>query len=477
MRFRCAKTGRPLVAVSVLLSFFLAPAAFAAGLKAGVAKIVITPKTPLKLTAGKLDDGTMLEMDGVDHDIHARALVLDDGVKKLVIITHDLSSAGIITPILRKRCRDELGLEPSQVIIVSTHNHQAPMPRWEANFPYLRETGHAIFEMVKRAIAGEKGPVKVEFGFGPGYWLRSAGNAPVDYEIQVLRVSYGNTPLAILFNQPAHPLMNSRTKIGVGHPGYAMDEIERALPGAQAMYGDACGGNQFPIPPDGRSKMYEQNDQPRQLGIILAKAVLQILKTRMIEVTGPLSTSLEILPLPLSKPISYEEVKKLAGDMPRDIGYDHDKHRGTNWLRALLRYYEQDIPFPAKTTDMFLHEQGYFVRKFDEPREYPNQIEQVIVARIGLLPLVALQGEVVAPIGARIKDNFRTRMPIMLFAYMGEQEVYIPTRELVRLDDYQSRVIRIQYASPVGWAPEVEDETVSQVTRMVSSIMGIAPKP
>ena len=465
-----------LITAFVFISSFLIPSSFAAELKAGIAKTLITPRTNLKLTAGKLNDGTMLDMDGVDHDIYARALVLDDGAKKLVIITHDLSSAGIVTPILRKKCKDELGIDQSQLIIISTHNHQAPMPRWEANFPYLRETGNKMFEIVKLAIAHEEGPIKVEFGFGPGYWVRSTGNAPVDYEIQVLKVSHKKKPMAVLINQPAHPYMNSRTKIGVGHPGYAVDEIERLIPGVQAMYGDGCGGNQSAIPPDGKSANYDKNDQPRQLGIILANTVMNIMKTKMIDVTGPIATSMGILPLPLDKPYTYEEAKRLGADMPRNIGYDHDKYRGTNWLRALIRYYEQDIPFPTKTTHMYLHEQGYFARELDDNKEYPNQIEQVIVARIGPMPLVALQGEVCAPIGARIKDNFRTKMPIMLFAYMGEQEVYIPTRELVRQDAYQSQVIRTQYASPVGWAPEVEDEMVSCVTRMVNSIMGMAPK-
>lgn len=194
MSVRFAKAGRTLITGSALFFFFLIPVSFAAMLKAGVAKIVITPPTPLKLTAGKLDDGTMLDMDGVDHDIYARALVLDDGAKKLVIITHDLSSGGIVTPILRKRCKDELGIDPSQLIIVSTHSHQAPMPRWKANFAYLRETGARMFAAVKQAVATERGPAQVEFGFGPGYWLRSSGNAPVDYEIQVLKVSYKGKP-------------------------------------------------------------------------------------------------------------------------------------------------------------------------------------------------------------------------------------------------------------------------------------------
>jgi len=54
---------------------------------------------------------------------------------------------------------------------------------------------------------------------------------------------------------------------------------------------------------------------------------------------------------------------------------------------------------------------------------------------------------------------------------MGEHNLYIPTRELVRLKAYQGIVIQIQYASPVGWAPEVEDEMVNGVIRMVRSIL------
>ena len=59
----------------------------------------------------------------------------------------------------------------------------------------------------------------------------------------------------------------------------------------------------------------------------------------------------------------------------------------------------------------------------------------------------------------------------MVFGYMGEHNLYIPTRELVRLNAYQAQVIQIQYASPVGWAPEVEDEMVGHVVRMVQTIL------
>ena len=51
----------------------------------------------------------------------------------------------------------------------------------------------------------------------------------------------------------------------------------------------------------------------------------------------------------------------------------------------------------------------------------------------------------------RIKDALRRKTPMFVTSYMGEHNLYIPTREIVRLDAYQAQVIRIQYASPVGW--------------------------
>jgi len=62
-------------------------------------------------------------------------------------------------------------------------------------------------------------------------------------------------------------------------------------------------------------------------------------------------------------------------------------------------------------------------------------------------------------------------MPIMVFAYMGEHNLYIPTREIVRQNLYQAQTIQIQYGSPVGWAPEVGDEMVNAVIEMTKSIM------
>jgi len=176
---------------------------------------------------------------------------------------------------------------------------------------------------------------------------------------------------------------------------------------------------------------------------------------------------------------------ELAKKFPADVGFVHypdpNGNRETNWVRMLLYWYEKGLPFPTTTADMVCTDDTFLIHNTDKemlarydysiPDEFTCHYEEVIVAKIGPMPFVAMQGEVCAPIGARIKDAFRRDMPIMVFGYMGEHNLYIPTRELVRQQAYQGIVIQIQYASPVGWAPEVEDEMVDGVIRVVNSVI------
>jgi hypothetical protein len=215
----------------------------------------------------------------------------------------------------------------------------------------------------------------------------------------------------------------------------------------------------------------------------LAKATLKIVRGELTDVTGPITSSYEVISLPLAPPMPEADARKLAKNLPMDVGfvpYPH-KDRSTNWIRMLIRYYDEGLVFPTKTTDMVCTDDTYLVRKDDDrfvdryddsiDDTYPCVYEETIVAKIGSMPFVAMQGEVCAPIGARIKDAFRADGPIFVTAYMGEHNLYIPTRELVRQDAYQAQVIHIQYACPVGWDPSVEDEMVANVVRMVESAL------
>ena len=480
-----------LVAVCLLLSvmMFVPLTAGAAEMKAGVAKAVITNTEPLVMVNGDVSEGTL-------RDIYARALVLNDGSNRLIIITYDLNCLDHATPFLRKRVRDELGIEPSHLILLATHNHNAPIQINPDNFEYGKWLAGRMFDLIREAIANERGPVKVLFGHGYGYFIASVGNAPTDYEIQVLKVVHDGQPIALFFNHGTHPMQASGKKVGAGHPGYAMDEIEEAMPGVQAMYAASGAGNQFPgnllelrqLAAEARKKGPEHyrellEKRCKAIGHELADAVLKIAEGEFQDVTGPISSKMEVLSLPLAPPISREEALKKVKKVHEDVGfvsYPHP-HRSTNWVRMLLRYYDKNLPFPTETTEMVCSDDTYLIHKSDKEslkkyeysihNEFPCVYEEVIVAKIGPMPFVAMQGEICAPIVMRVKDAFRRDVPIMVGGYMGEHNLYIPTREIVRLGAYQAQVIQIQYASPVGWAPEVEDEMVSGVVKMVRSTL------
>ena len=478
-----------LIVVLPRTAFAQEPQTTFAQMSAGVAKGVITNSEPRVMVNGRVSEGTA-------EDIYARALVLNDGTNRLIIVTYDLNCLDVATPILRQRVRDELGIDPSRLILLATHNHNAPIQINPDNFDYGEWLAERMLELIEEAIANERGPVNVLFGGGHGYFITTRGDAPADYEIQLLKVMQGDQPVALLFNHGTHPAQASRSKIDAGHPGFAMDEIEAAIPGVQAMYADASGGNQYAVRPadydqratEARAAGPEALDAvmeevARSLGHELATAVLEIADAELQDVTGPITSTMEVLSLPLAPPISREAALQLAEDFPPDVGfvaYPH-RYRSTNWVRMLLRYYELGLPFPQTTTEMISTDDTYLIHRNDTELldrydysihdEFPSVYNEVIVARIGPMPLVAMQGEVTAPIGARIKDTFRRDMPIMVFGYMGEHNLYIPTRELVRRDAYQSQVIQIQYASPVGWSPEVEDEMINGVIEVVRSIL------
>lgn len=435
-------------------------------MRAGVAKGIITPENWKELTTVM-----GVKPSRKDHDLFARVLVLNDGESRLAIVTYDLNCLDVATPILRKRCRDELHIPPSHLILMGTHNHSAPIQIVPDNFAYGRWLADRIFGLISEAIASEKGPVRVQFGRGTGDFIRTVGNAPADYDIHLLQVTSDGKPIALLFNHPTHPLQSAQEQIDTGHPGYAVDYLEEKLPGSLVLYADACGGNQFP---DRGIIMYGTHDQVKTLGRELGEATYQATLGPLTDVTGKIESTLEILSLPLAPPLSLEQAKKLAAEKkaPLDIGFVPYPHpdRGTNWIRSLIEHHEQRIPFPKRTTDRVCTDDGFLVRDIGDNREFPCTYEEVIVTTIGPLCFVAMQGEVCAPIGMRIKDPFRRQMPLFVGAYMGEHNLYIPTRELVRMDAYQAQVIRTQYASPVGWAPEVEDEMVNGVIKVITKM-------
>ncbi len=119
---------------------------------AGTAKGVITNAESLVMVNGRMSEGTK-------EDLHARVLVLNDGSSRLVFVTYDLNCLDVATPILRQRVRRELDIDSSHLILLATHNHNAPIQINPDNFAYGRGLADQMFGLIEEAIADEQGPV------------------------------------------------------------------------------------------------------------------------------------------------------------------------------------------------------------------------------------------------------------------------------------------------------------------------------
>jgi hypothetical protein len=439
-------------------------------LKAGAAKIDITPDRPRLCASGDKPDPPVAYAR-----LHSRCLSLFDGTRRMVIVNYDFNCLDVATPILRERVERELGIPPAYLVLLATHNHQGPIQIAADNFDYGRELAEKIFGAIRKAIANEDGPAELLFGNGYGYFTRAQLSHPPDYEMQLLKVMRGGRVAALLFNHPTHPQLGPRKMYGASHPGFAMQELEAKFPGAVAIYADACGGNQYTLAPEGTT---DPLAACRARGQELAQAALAIANGKLEDVTGSIESRLTLVDLPLAEPIPYKQALELAGDVPLDIGFKAfpDPRRDTNWIRALIRHYREGIPFPKRISEYICTDEEFLVRQLDTPRKYPCRFVEVLGARIGRLTFLAIQGEPLAQIGIRIKEVLRQRGPAMLFGYFAEHNLYIPTRENVRLDLYQSQALRVQYTCPVGWSLDVEEEMIKGALAAAGATPWIDPR-
>ena len=439
-------------------------------LSAGTARAVITPEPGRMMAAG----GRFAT--GLGRDLHARVLVLDDGEASLVFVTYDINCLDVATPLLRAQVQAELGIPPSRLVLLATHNHQAPIQIATTNFDYGRWLAERLFHLIQEAVAAKSAPARLEFGWGHCYGLYSRWeSAPVDYEVQVLKVSVQEKTVAILFNQPASPERSGNQDLyHTGHPGYALDAVEASVPGAVALYGMACGGDQTFIERDDLAG----TDAAAELrGNELAREVLAVASGSLEDVTGPLDAHLDLVDLPLAPPLPYHEALGLAKEVPLDIGFatvpEQRSERQNNWIRALLRHYREGIPFPTKTSELVCLDEGRLVLNREAPPSpFPCRFVEVLHGRLGRLRLVAIQGEPVTSLGMRIKDKIRQTEPVLLFGYFAEHNLYIPTREMIRQEIYAARVLQDQYGCPVGWDPGVGDAFVEKVLELVENDRG-----
>lgn len=223
-------------------------AAVATGLKAGAARVDITPD------ASALPQGFL----GVHDPIYARAIVVDNGRTRAAMVTVDAGAIGEDTwNAVADRAQRELGIPRDQLILTATHSHS--VPRGAA--PGYSDR---VFEAVAQA-ASRLQPAQMAYGEGVSYinvnrnlidrethrwWEGPNYDGPSDKTVAVVRFATPDgKPIAVFYNYAVHAVINGQLDMVSGDiPGAASRYIEESLgDDAVAVWSTGAAGDQNPV--------------------------------------------------------------------------------------------------------------------------------------------------------------------------------------------------------------------------------------
>lgn len=440
---------------SISLLLTMAACAAGAGFRAGVARIEITPESPIWLSGYASRNKPS---EGVAQKLWAKAIALEDGRgSRLVVVTTDLIGLPrALTDLVGARVAKNYQLERARLLLNASHTHTGPVVHPNLALMYdlppeqdqrvrdyaLRLTD-ALVQVVGAAIADLK-PARIEYGTGEARFavnrreptpagIRIGVNpkGPVDHSVPVFRISdMQGTLRALLFGYACHntTLTGEHYFISGDYAGYAQGEIEEARPGVTALFLQLCGGDQNPHPRS-HYKYVEAH------GGALAAEVLRVAEGKLSPVRGRLRAAMQWLDLPLS-PHSRDDFEKMQADK--------DVFRA-RLARAMLKAYEQRRP--VRTVP-------YSVQAFRLGNE---------------VAIVALGGETVVDYALKTKAAY-PKMRLVVAGYSNDVACYIPTARILSEGGYEAVTSMVYYGMPAPFLPEVEDRihaSIRQVLRRV----------
>jgi hypothetical protein len=427
--------------------------------KAGFGKVSITPTRPMWMSGYA---ARTAPSDGKETELWAKAAVLQaaDG-RKLVLVTLDLVGIDRDTATtITRRLQTEYALPRETIALSVSHTHCGPVVGKNLRSMYflddtqaarVDEYTEALPGLVLKAVAEANAalePVSLSWGTGTAGFavnrrenkeadvptLREAGKlkGPVDHAIPVLAARDARGALkGVVFGYACHATVLSYQKWCGDYPGFAMNDLEAAHPGAVALFVAGCGADQNPIP-------RRTVELARGYGKQLASAVNAVLLKPMAAVSPTFAAAYREIDLPLQ-------------DVPTREGLIQESTSDNKYIAAR-----------AKMWLKWLDAGG------EVPAAYPYPVQAWQLGRD--LTLVTLGGEVVVDYALRLKKELGPNLWVM--GYANDVMAYIPSARVLKEGGYEGATSMIYYGLPSVWGPKVEERIVEEVTRQVRKVRG-----
>ncbi|MBI5386196.1 MAG: neutral/alkaline non-lysosomal ceramidase N-terminal domain-containing protein [Verrucomicrobia bacterium] len=421
---------------------------WAADFKAGVARVKITPPLPFWLTgyAARTNPAPT-----VRSELWAKALALEDdrGGRAVIVTTDLIGLPREVSDVVAERVQQRHGLQRSQLLLNSSHTHSGPViwPNLRVMFAfdaaeteraaqYARKLADDLAALVSASLSN-LAPAQLSCGHATagfainrrqpttnGVRLGLNPGGPVDHDVPVLKVAAPDGSLrAVLFGYACHntTLGGDFYQVDGDYAGCAQRELEKAHPGATALFLILCGGDQNPSP---RGK-YENVEQHGQA---LARAVEGALGEKLKPVRPPIRTSFQRAQL------------------------DFAAHTRETFEKEL------------QSNDKFRQRRAQFMLEdYDKGRPIRNLSYPVQAIRLrDDFTILALGGEAVVDLALRAKREY-PRENLAVAGYCNEVACYIPSLRVLREGGYEPDISMIYYAQPGPFAESVEENVFRAV--------------
>ena len=299
----------------------LVPAAASAGeLKAGIARVEITPSTFMPMYG--YANRKCGPANGTHDPLFAKVLVLEAGDSRMALVTADVGS--LVSDQLRRDVAAKLGIPV--LLLSASHTHSAPAFLPFGSAPASSDDARAYLAGIERKIFGaieaaarSMFPARLGVGRGSlqlGYnrlLVREDGRAravfdnldrvpygPVDPEIVLLRVEDAEgRAKALLVHYAVHAVVLGPTscKYSADYPGVVQSAVERELAGTQVMFVQGGAGDVNPLFQGRSGKETDDFAVMEKMGQLLAAEVLRANKgvKRLAPVVEPIKVRSEVI--------------------------------------------------------------------------------------------------------------------------------------------------------------------------------------
>ncbi len=418
-------------------------------IQAGVAQIDITPPAGIALTGYIARAG---KATGVHDPLYAKALVLDNKITQVAILTVDvLGLHWSVVKTVRLAIEVATGIPANNVLISCSHTHAGPATMFlqgcgEVEEVYLAGLQEQLVTVTHNAWQSRQ-PARFGVGHGQvqeGVHNRRTPGDLIDPDLGILRVETATGQLlAVLLNYACHPtcITGENTFFSAEYGGYAAAQIEQAT-GAITLFITGAIGDVGPA-----TRGWETLGQ---IGNAIAAEALRVLPEIGVTTWEQLTAVNQPLDLPLLPLPTVAELEAILAAQQR--------------LLADPELMQQ--PYQGQIVAAMITWAATTLTKVVNQRAPTTVTTELQVLHVGHLALVSAPGELFVELGLAIKAGVPGGH-CFLCGFGNDNIGYIPARRAYPHGGYEIADAYHYYGYPAALAPEAGELVVGTALQLL----------